>query len=460
MKKLVSISARSGLLISLHQIPVLGHPQIRSMVPPCASQSDICHAHPAVIPPDDVYARSTIQRNRSIYIRLEILRQIAFEFIILYERDARTAFLGSMVVEPRIQALVIAVLRRDRRTARLFSAKYPPADHCRSPGMLSGCPDTVDLGRGQTLLQRESRQNAAIAAPADTLHLRGGTTNPCSRHEHFCWQVPFRRKDSDRRQCDQLQLGTSEACAVSRSGRQSFLPVIAQRHHMFDHRDRIDASTVQKIHHGHQANRIALTTGSYGVSLFHGEGKRPRAVLDSLHCTKPCKGRPSMLRNKRILLVIFGRDRCLQEPRTDPPLARGRRLGPVRDDRSRMRIRHPRFRCPALSEDKAYCDLFSLTDESEMGHIRLSREADLLVVAPATANMLAKMAGGICDDLASTVLLATDKDVLVAPAMNVRMWTHPATAANVAQLRSRGIRFAGPAEGPMALRRIRRGADG
>ena len=85
----------------------------------------------------------------------------------------------------------------------------------------------------------------------------------------------------------------------------------------------------------------------------------------------------------------------------------------------------------ALSESKVYTELFSLTDESEMGHIQLSRSADLLVVAPASANLLARMAAGMADDLASTVLLATDKPVLVAPAMNVRMWLHPATQANV-----------------------------
>lgn len=104
----------------------------------------------------------------------------------------------------------------------------------------------------------------------------------------------------------------------------------------------------------------------------------------------------------------------------------------------------------AVSEDKVYQDLFSLTDESEMGHIRLSREADLLLVAPATANLLAKMAGGIADDLATTALLATDKPVMVAPAMNVRMWEHPATKANVATLTQRGVRFVGPEEGDMA----------
>ena len=104
----------------------------------------------------------------------------------------------------------------------------------------------------------------------------------------------------------------------------------------------------------------------------------------------------------------------------------------------------------AVSEDKVYQDLFSLTDESEMGHIRLSRESDLLLVAPASANILAKMAAGIADDLATTVLLATDKPVMIAPAMNVRMWQHPATQANLETLASRGVLSVGPTEGDMA----------
>jgi len=104
----------------------------------------------------------------------------------------------------------------------------------------------------------------------------------------------------------------------------------------------------------------------------------------------------------------------------------------------------------ALSESKVYSDLFSLTSESEMGHIQLSRAADLLVVAPASADILAKMAAGLADDLASTLLLATDKPVLVAPAMNVRMWEHQATQANMATLRGRGIHVVGPEEGAMA----------
>ncbi len=104
----------------------------------------------------------------------------------------------------------------------------------------------------------------------------------------------------------------------------------------------------------------------------------------------------------------------------------------------------------ALSEDKVYTSLWDLKDEAEMGHIQLSREADLIVVAPGTADLMARMAAGIADDLATTVLLATDTPVLVAPAMNVRMWTHPATVRNVAQLRADGITVLEPDEGPMA----------
>jgi phosphopantothenoylcysteine decarboxylase/phosphopantothenate--cysteine ligase len=103
-----------------------------------------------------------------------------------------------------------------------------------------------------------------------------------------------------------------------------------------------------------------------------------------------------------------------------------------------------------LTEERAFTDLFDLKDEAEIGHIRLSREADIVVVAPATADLLAKMAHGIASDLATAVLLATDKKVLAAPAMNVRMWQHPATRRNMATLRTDGIVFVGPDEGEMA----------
>ncbi len=104
----------------------------------------------------------------------------------------------------------------------------------------------------------------------------------------------------------------------------------------------------------------------------------------------------------------------------------------------------------ALSASHVYVDLFSREDEQDVGHIRLARECDLVVVAPASADLLAKMAHGLANDLASTILLATDKPVLVAPAMNPRMWSAPATLRNVATLRADGIRFVGPATGEMA----------
>jgi phosphopantothenoylcysteine decarboxylase/phosphopantothenate--cysteine ligase len=104
----------------------------------------------------------------------------------------------------------------------------------------------------------------------------------------------------------------------------------------------------------------------------------------------------------------------------------------------------------ALAEDKVYSELFSLTDEAEMGHIQLSRSADLVVVVPATADLMAKAAHGLAGDLASTTLLATDKPVLMAPAMNVRMWEHAATKRNLATLKADGVAFVGPDEGSMA----------
>lgn len=104
----------------------------------------------------------------------------------------------------------------------------------------------------------------------------------------------------------------------------------------------------------------------------------------------------------------------------------------------------------ALSEEEVHTTLWDLKDEAEMGHIQLSRQADLVVVAPATADLIARMAAGLANDLATTLLLATDKPVLAAPAMNVRMWLHPATQRNVAQLRADGITVMAPDEGAMA----------
>ena len=103
-----------------------------------------------------------------------------------------------------------------------------------------------------------------------------------------------------------------------------------------------------------------------------------------------------------------------------------------------------------MTEDQVYGDMFDLKEEREIGHIQLSRQADLVVICPATANILAKMASGISDDLATTILLATDKPVLAVPAMNVRMWNHPATQRNLTQLRADGVTIMAPDEGAMA----------
>jgi phosphopantothenoylcysteine decarboxylase/phosphopantothenate--cysteine ligase len=156
-----------------------------------------------------------------------------------------------------------------------------------------------------------------------------------------------------------------------------------------------------------------------------------------------------MLHDKRILLIISG------------GIAAYKSLDLIR----RLRERGAAVRCiltpaaqefvtplsvSALSGDRVYGELFSLTDEHEMGHIQLSRDADLVLVAPATANILARMAHGIADDLATTALIATDKPVMVAPAMNVRMWEHPATRDNMATLNGRGVSVIGPDKGDMA----------
>ena len=103
-----------------------------------------------------------------------------------------------------------------------------------------------------------------------------------------------------------------------------------------------------------------------------------------------------------------------------------------------------------LAESPVHTSLWELKDEVEIGHIQLSRSADFVLVCPATADLIAKMAAGLADDLATTLLLATDKPVVVAPAMNVRMWQHPATRRNLAQLQADGVRVIEPAEGEMA----------
>lgn len=156
-----------------------------------------------------------------------------------------------------------------------------------------------------------------------------------------------------------------------------------------------------------------------------------------------------MLAEKRILLIIGGGIAAYKSLELIRRLQdRGARVTPVLT-RAGAQFVTP-LSVSALAGHKVYTDLFDLTDEAEMGHIELSRSADLIVVAPATADLMAKMAAGLADDLASTLLLATDTPVLAAPAMNVRMWEHPATRRNRAQLAQDGIGFIGPNEGGMA----------
>ena len=163
-----------------------------------------------------------------------------------------------------------------------------------------------------------------------------------------------------------------------------------------------------------------------------------------------------MLENRRILLIVSGGIAAVKAP----------------DLIRRLRERGAHVRCiltkggaqfvtpltlAALSGDKCYQDLFDLKDEAEMGHIRLSREADIILVAPATADVMAKMVAGLADDLATTALLATDKPVMIAPSMNVMMWTHPATQSNLQILKTREVKVVGPSAGDLACGEVGNG---
>ncbi|GAA6179687.1 bifunctional phosphopantothenoylcysteine decarboxylase/phosphopantothenate--cysteine ligase CoaBC [Shimia sp. NS0008-38b] len=156
-----------------------------------------------------------------------------------------------------------------------------------------------------------------------------------------------------------------------------------------------------------------------------------------------------MLTDKRILLIVAGGIAAFKSLELIRRLReRGAWVTPVLT-RAAEEFVTP-LSMSSLAGEKVYRDLFDLTDEAEMGHIQLSRSADLIVVAPGTADLMAKMAHGLANDLASALLLATDTPVLVAPAMNVRMWEHPATQRNFARLKQDGICFVGPNEGDMA----------
>ena len=157
----------------------------------------------------------------------------------------------------------------------------------------------------------------------------------------------------------------------------------------------------------------------------------------------------NLLNGRRVLLIISG---GIAAYKSLDLIRRLRERGAA--VRAVMTVAAAQFVTPlsvaALCEDKVYTELWSLTDESEMGHIRLSREADLVVVAPASADLIARMAAGLADDLATTVLLASDKPVLLAPTMNLMMWAHPATQANLATLAARGVVRVGPGSGELA----------
>lgn len=156
-----------------------------------------------------------------------------------------------------------------------------------------------------------------------------------------------------------------------------------------------------------------------------------------------------MLAGRRILLIIGGGIAAYKSLDLIRRLReRGAAVTPVMT-RAASEFLTP-LSVAALAGEDVHADLFDLTREAEMGHIQLSRVADLVVVAPATANLMAKMAGGHADDLASTLLMATDTPVMIAPAMNVRMWDHAATQRNLATLRGDGIMVVGPNEGDMA----------
>ena len=155
------------------------------------------------------------------------------------------------------------------------------------------------------------------------------------------------------------------------------------------------------------------------------------------------------MNEKHILLIISGGIAAVKLPDLIRKLtAQGARVTPVLTQSGAQFVTP--LSIAALARSKVYTELFDLTEEAQMGHIELSRAADLVLVAPATAQIMAKMAQGMADDLASTLLLATDTPVMIAPSMNVRMWQHPATQRNLKQLQEDGVQVIGPNDGEMA----------
>lgn len=215
---------------------------------------------------------------------------------------------------------------------------------------------------------------------------------------------------------------------------------------------------------GREAVQKLLSVGASALSNYRQRAQIPAAKRAKLKEALAAKGwhldleglqlTPlSQARQQRILLLITGGIAAYKALDLSRRLMdRGYQIRGVMT-RSAMEFITP-LSLSALTGEKVYSDLFSLTDEAEMGHIRLARDADLVLVAPATANFIAKMAHGLADDLASTICLATDCPVMIAPAMNPNMWAHPATRANLDILIKRGAGLIAPEDGDTACGEI------
>ena len=231
----------------------------------------------------------------------------------------------------------------------------------------------------------------------------------------------------------------------------------------------VDLTAIMTALGGRQAMQDVLGVGASAISNYVARGSVPTHVRSKLYNALTARGYQVRLEDlsiicgpdtatspaakPRILLIIGGGIAAYKALETARQM---QRLG--LDVTGVMTKSAKQFITPlsvaALTNQKCYDDLFSLTDEAEMGHIRLARSADLVVVMPATANLMARAASGLADDLATTILLATTAPILMAPAMNPAMWAHPATVANLAVLRQRGVHMIGPTEGDTACGEI------
>jgi phosphopantothenoylcysteine decarboxylase/phosphopantothenate--cysteine ligase len=231
----------------------------------------------------------------------------------------------------------------------------------------------------------------------------------------------------------------------------------------------VDLTAIMTALGGRQAVQDVLGVGASAISNYVARGSVPTHVRSKLYNALIARGYQVRLKD---LSIICGPD-AAASPAAKPKilliigggiaaykaLETARHMQRLSLDVTGVMTKSARqFITPlsvaALTNQKCYDDLFSLTDEAEMGHIRLARSADLVVVMPATANLMARAASGLADDLATTVLLATTAPVLMAPAMNPAMWAHPATVANLAVLRQRGVHMIGPTEGDTACGEI------